>query len=75
MKIFLQIIIFRIKQAVICLQYLRVKYSITQYLVKKQEMLIKFKHKTDVLMSLYELDALFLVHLYKQLSVVCWSFV
>ena len=62
-KIFLQIIVFLITQMVICLQYLHVKYCIIQYLVKKREMPIKFKHKKDDLISLYELDALFFAHL------------
>ena len=70
-KIFLQIIIFRITKTVICLQHLQVQYCIIRYLVKKREMPIKFKHKKDVSISLYELDALFLAHLYELLSVVC----
>ena len=41
-KIFLQIVIFPNMQTVACLQYLHVKYCITQYLVKKREMQIKF---------------------------------
>ena len=54
-----------------CLQYFHVKYCIIQYLAKKREMSTKFKHKKDVLISSYQLDALFLAHLYKLLSVVC----
>ena len=53
-----------------CWQYLYVKYRIIQYLVKKREILIKFKHKKDILISSYELDALFLAYLYELLSVV-----
>ena len=38
---------------------------------EKRGMPIKFKHKIDVLIFSYELDALFLAHLYELLSVVC----
>ena len=70
-KIFLQIIIFPIRLTEISLQYLHVKYCIIHYLIKKCEMPINFNHKKGVLISSYKLDALFLGHLYKLLSVVC----
>ena len=74
-KIFLQIVIFRNTQTEACLQYLHEKYCITQYLVKKREVPIKFKNKNDVLIFLYNLNTLFLAHLYELFSVACWSFV
>ena len=74
-KIFLQIVIFCNTQTVASLQYLHVKYCITQYLVKKPEMQIKFKNKNDVLIFLYKQDTLFLARLYELFSVACWSFV
>ena len=42
-----------------------------QNLAKKSKMPIKFKLKKDVLISSYELDALFSTHLYELLNVVC----
>ena len=38
---------------------------------KKREMPFKFKLKKDALISSYDLDALFLAHLYELLSDVC----